>query len=147
MNRHLLPALLFLFFAACKKNIAPQEPAFAGKNWQLVALQSAKEEKILPDDYGFNMHFEGSRIKGKGACNYLTLFYQWRFADSIYLFPGESTLIGCDSQRLAWDKLYAEAMVKVRAFNMPDSNRLELLCSNGDKIIYKKGVQDTLPGR
>ena len=127
-----------LFCTACKST-APPPPTFAGKNWQLTALHTADGEKVLPDDYGFNMRFEDGRIVGKGACNYLGFYYQWRYADSVSVFGGDQTMMACEPElRMTWDDWFIAEMLKVRALHMPDSSHLELRCNDGGKVFFKQ---------
>jgi len=129
-----------LFLCAACKSTDP--PTFAGKNWQLTALHTAAGEKVLPEGYGFNMRFEDGRISGKGACNYVGFYYQWRYADSLSVFGGDQTDMASDPElRMTWDDWFIAEMLKVRALNMPDSNHLELRCNDGGKVFFKQTTQ------
>ncbi len=121
----------------CKHHISPL--TFAGKNWQLTALQKAGNDLILPADYGFNMRFEDGRISGKGACNYLGFYYQWRYADSVSVFGGDQTMMACEpEERMTWDDRFIAEMLKVRALHWVDTSHLELRCYDGGKILFRQ---------
>lgn len=140
LGKYLFCALLLC--AGCKST-PPPPPTFVSKNWQLTALHTAGGEKILPEDYGFNMRFEDGRISGKGACNYVGFYYQWRYADSLSVFGGDQTEMACEPElRMTWDDWFIAEMLKVRALYMPDSTHLELRCNDGGKVFFKQTTQD-----
>ena len=131
----------FYFLLLCAGCHRPSSPpsTFVGKNWQLTALHTTNGAKILPDDYGFNMRFEDGRIDGKGACNYVGFYYQWRYADSLSVFGGDQTMMACEPElRMDWDDWFIAEMLKVRALHMPDATHLELRCNDGGKVFFRQ---------
>lgn len=132
---------LILPFSNCQRPPVPF--TFVAKNWQLTALQKKDSITALPNEYGFNLRFEDGRITGKGACNYLGFYYQWRYADSISVFGGDQTMMACEPEdRMTWDHLVTAEMLKVRALHWVDSSHLELRCYDGGKIFF---TQTTKP--
>lgn len=143
ISSFLKPALFgltFLIAAICWNCNPPATPlTFANKNWQLTTLQKEGTDMVLPADFGFNLRFEDGRISGKGACNYLGFYYQWRYADSVSVFGGDQTMMACEpEERMTWDDRFVAEMLKVRALHWIDTTNLELRCYDGGKIFFKQ---------
>jgi len=118
--------LLAAVLAAC----APKAPSLDLTSWKLLKLG----DKSVPSNIEITASFHNRQITGKSACNSYFGGYTQK-NNEVKISQLGSTMMAClDEGVMQWESEYLQALVKVKSFQLANS-QLDLLDANGSPVM------------